>query len=303
MAEDTTTEYLETEGTGAAVHEGIAVDADGNALTEDDLAALPDLSSESTDLADDSNSTEQVRSESTSLDLDEDPNVAWARKKGVDPSDPNAISKLAKIARDNQRDFTKDRQAQSSMDSVMSSLYQPASAWQAPPVDSQYQAPQYDEYGQPTYQPQAAYQAPVEDLTNNRMNLTMFTARHTQDIPAGSELDQEIGKVIAEDPTFWTSSPVHLERALKLAKSNLAESSIEERIEQARREERERLTRKSSLQSPANQSSSQSSGNSITTVAQAEAFYNTATKAEIAEKRDVLERILGIEIGPTKARQ
>lgn len=299
MAEDTTTDLVDVEGTGAGIHEGIAVDADGNALTYDDIQALPDQSNEeSTDLADESNSTEQVRSESTSLDLDEDPNVTWAKKKGIDPNDPAALAKLAKIARDNQRDFTKDRQA-SSMDAAMAQLSYAAPAWQDAPVAPQYQAPQYDEYGQPTYQPQP----PVANMQNNQMNLVMFRSSHALDIPAGSDLDQEIGKVISEDVSFWTSSPVHLERALKLAKANLAESSIDERIEQARREERDRLTRKSSLQSPANQSSSQSSGNSITTVAQAENFLNTASKAEIAENRDKLERILGVELGPTKARQ
>ena len=95
MAEDTTTE-LDLSTTGADFQDGIAIDREtGQALTEEEVLAFP--VDNSIDLANDSTSTEQVRSESIE---DEDPNVAWARSKGVDPTDPTAIAKLAKIARD-----------------------------------------------------------------------------------------------------------------------------------------------------------------------------------------------------------
>jgi hypothetical protein len=152
MDETTTTDFVETQGTGARVHEGIAVDAEGNALSAEQVQALepeaqPDQSAEAAPV---DNSTD-LKVESAALankDL-----IDWAKKKGgFDTEDisPGAIRAL-EIARKTEQEFHDRNQQQSELRRQLDQVntYQP-------PVYQQPYNPEpvltgYDVNGQPLY--------------------------------------------------------------------------------------------------------------------------------------------------------
>jgi hypothetical protein len=132
-----------------------------------------------------------------------------------------------------------------------------------------------------------------------KMNFVMFTSAHPE-IAGTPELEQAFGQVLGNNVASWATSTERLNQALAIAKAQVSESTLEARIEAARRDERERLTRNSALTQPAAQATAPIKTSSITSVRDAEAFMASHTQAEINERRDELESVLGLELGPRK---
>lgn len=301
MEDTTTTDLVETAGTGAGVHEGMAVDAEGNALTADQVQQLaqPDQTTAAAEVNQNENSTEPNKVESLSED-DKDL-VEWAKKKGgFDTEDISpAALKALKLARTTEQQFHKDRQTQSELKRQLEMAQQPYQPYQqpAPQVPQQ---PLYDAYGNQvdpsTLFPQQQQAQPQQPTVDPSIELLKFQVNH-KDYEQGSDLDQEMGKVVAGDPLFWAT---RLDQAYKIAKANLAGSDTEARIEQARKEERERLTQKSALSRPAAQPTQQTATTSFRNATEAENFLNTASKDEYNAKLPELQAALGIELRPRK---
>lgn len=314
MDETTTTDLVETQGTGAGVHEGILVDSEGNALTAEQVEAMREETAAQPETGtaevrqDNSTELDSVeRSASTSVDSETQDLINWARKKGgFDTEDlSSGAIKALKIARAQDQEFHKRSTEQSELKRALehvSSPYgqnpyfnQPYQPY--PPVQPQPQITGYDEYGQPVYsnvnQP-VPPQAPPAPTIDPKTAMLEFRVMH-RDFEDGSDLDNEMGKIVAEDPYFWAG---RLDQAYRIAKANLSGSDVESQIEQARREERERLTRKSALAQPSAQATTQPQSTAIRTAADAERFMATASKEEIAERRTDLEAALGLELGP-----
>jgi len=308
MDETTTTDLVETQGTGAGVHEGILVDSEGNALTAEQVASMREEAEPDTESAearqDNSTELDQVeRSASSNDDKDTQDLINWARKKGgFDTEDlsPGAIKAL-KIARAQDQEFHKYSSQQSELKRALEQARPQPQPIQYP--NQPYQYPQntgFDEYGQPVYngvnpqQQVPMVQAAPVNQADPKTAMLEFRVMH-KDFEDGSELDREMGNIVAEDPYFWAG---RLDQAYRIAKANLSGSDVETRIEQARREERDRLTRKSVLAQPSAQATVAPQTTAIRTAAEAERFMNTASKEQIAERRTELEAALGLELGP-----
>lgn len=295
MSEPTTTdsdELIETDGTGAGVHEGMAVDDQGNALTAEQVQNLAQPESTTAEAEPVDNSTEpKVESASVDPDL-----IKWAEKKGgFDTTDlsPGAIRAL-EIARKTEQEYHKGQVEKSNLQKSLQPQYNP---YQQPQFQPQYQLPApeqqlYDYNGNPVNMPQPqVQQAPVVDTD---LAMLKFQVNH-KDYEVGSQLDEAMGEIVAENPLFWAT---HLDDAYNMAKAKLSSSDVESRIEQARREERERLTRKSSLSQPQSQATAPTQGKGFRNAADAESFMNTASKDEFNARIPEMEAALGLELRP-----
>lgn len=299
MSEPTTTDedFIELEGTGAGVHEGIAVDSDGNALTAEQVESMRESAQPESTTAEAQpvdNSTEPKVESASNVDPDL---IKWAEKKGgFDTTDlsPTAIKAL-EMARRTEQEYHRNNVEKSNL---QKSLQQPQyNPYQQPQYQQPYQPPApeqqlYDYNGNPVNVPQPpVQQAPVIDTD---LAMLKFQVNH-KDYEVGSALDEAMGEVVAQDPVFWAN---RLDQAYNIAKANLSSSDVESRIEAARREERERLTRKSSLSQPQSQATAPTQGKGFRNAADAESFMNTASKDEFNARIPEMEAALGLELRP-----
>lgn len=295
MSEPTTTdgdEYIETEGTGAGVHEGMAVDDQGNALTSEQVQNLAQPDSTTADAEPADNSTEP-KVETTQVDPDL---IKWAEKKGgFDTADlsPTAVKAL-EMARKTEQEYHRGQQERSTLQKALTPQYQQP---YPQPYQPQYQPPApeqqlYDYNGNPVNLP--VQQAPQVPQIDTDREMLKFQVNH-KDYERDSPLDEAMGEIVAENPLFWAS---HLDDAYNMAKAKLSSGDVEARIEQARREERERLTRKSSLSQAQSQATAPTQGKGFRNANDAESFMNTASKDEYNARIPEMEAALGLELRP-----
>jgi hypothetical protein len=295
MSETTTTDdIIDVEGTGAGIHEGIAVDSEGNALTAEQVEALREPAQpeeQAAEVQPVDNSTEPKVESASNVDPDL---IKWAEKKGgFDTTDltPTAIKALER-ARRTEQEYHRNNVEKSNLQKSLQPQYNPYQQPQYP----QYQPPApeqqlYDYNGNPVNIPVPQPQAPVIDTD---LAMLKFQVNH-KDYEVDSPLDEALGEVVAEDPLFWAS---RLDQAYRIAKANLSSGDVETRIEQARREERERLTRKTSLSQPQSQATAPTQGKGFRNAADAENFMNTASKDDFNARIPEMEAALGLELRP-----
>ena len=292
MSEPTTTDgddFIETDGTGAGVHEGIAVDDQGNALTAEQVQQLAQPESTTAEDQPVDNSTEPKVETASEVDPDL---IKWAEKKGgFDTTDlsPTAVKAL-EMARKTEQEYHRGQQERSTLQKALTPQYQP---YQQPQPQYQPPVPEqqlYDYNGNPVNLP--VQQAPQVPQIDTDREMLKFQVNH-KDYERDSPLDEAMGEIVAENPLFWAS---HLDDAYNMAKAKLSSSDVESRIEQARREERERLTRKSTLSQAQAQATAPTQGKGFRNAADAESFMNTASKDEYNARIPEMEAALGLEL-------
>ena len=97
MAEETTTEAPVADG-GSQVVNGVAIDSDGMAITESQPETTESAEAES--IPEDNSQEAPTDKEPAQAD---NSTVEWLKKKGVDPSSPEAIEKVAEMARNAEK--------------------------------------------------------------------------------------------------------------------------------------------------------------------------------------------------------
>lgn len=98
MDEKTTTDAPVADG-GSQSIQGVAIDDQGRALTEE---SQPEVT-EQAEAADDQPETSQDAPQETEPATADNSTTEWLKKKGVDPSSPEAIEKVAEMARNAEK--------------------------------------------------------------------------------------------------------------------------------------------------------------------------------------------------------
>lgn len=99
--------------TGGQTVQGVEIDANGSAVPQP----------ETTDSAEAVETTETPEQASTDApEPSKDDNSEWLKNKGIDPSDPDAINKLAKAAREAERAMHNKAQKASELEKTMGAL-------------------------------------------------------------------------------------------------------------------------------------------------------------------------------------
>jgi hypothetical protein len=147
-----------------------------------------------------------------------DDDVEWLKKKGVDPTDPEALKKAAKIARDNQREFHQSRQTQ---------------------LKDQAVANAQDEYIDPVMIQLQQMQV--------RMNVSDFYASH----PEAKELDGELAEVVKARPYLAQD----LDAAYALVKAGKTDAEIKAAEARGRERAKAELAKSSTAGTPTSNAS------------------------------------------------
>jgi len=108
MDEDTTTPTPEP--TGGQTINGVAVDDQGMAVPQPEPSEPVEAVETPTE------TPEQQETETPAEPSDEDDTSDWLSKKGIDPSDPEAITKLAKSAREAEKAMHRNAQQRSELE-------------------------------------------------------------------------------------------------------------------------------------------------------------------------------------------
>jgi hypothetical protein len=97
MDEQTTTEAPVADG-GSQVVNGVAIDSDGIAITE----SQPETTEQAEAVAQPENNSQEAPTDDEPASADNS-TVEWLKKKGVDPNSPEAIEKVADMARNAEK--------------------------------------------------------------------------------------------------------------------------------------------------------------------------------------------------------
>lgn len=303
MEDATITSTPELPEGAVSVVGGIPIDEAGNALVIDDSTdpadePQPQQAELEAEAPTEDNSTASEVEVSKELSKDDQNLLNWAKKKGLDTSEtptPGELKAL-KLARESEQRFHEGQTQRSELQKSLDNLkfqypQQPAPQLQQTPE------PQFDEYGNditPQPQPQPQAQVPTVDPRDLKIAMLEFRQNHP-DYQSGSDLDNELGKVVGENPVFWMNN---LDQAYRIAKTNLDSSSFADRLEaakeEARKEERERLAKQSKTSQPAPQATGKSAKQDFSklTPQNIDAWLAQVNNAEYAKRINEVNAVL-----------
>ena len=176
--------------------------------------------------------TQTDQSDSTSHDDDED--ITWLQNKGIDPSDPKALSATAKLLRDNEREFHKTRQE------AKNQLQEAATA-----------AVPSDEYAS-DYEVLAQRQQVLE----TRVAVQDFYSDH----PDARDMDADMAKIVQAKPYLAQD----LDTVYALAKSTKYEAAISAAETKGRTDAKAAIARQSGAALPKGNASDSTPPSSLT---------------------------------------